>query len=142
MTTKTFLHFCHHRQPTHILLNKMHTTVQLGRDSQQCQRQRAAIRPQMLGIVEDDQGGPIAQGRDQGIAHRLPGPRPDSADEILLGDRFAHPVVLDDERFHELVEAGVEDAVGPAQWGLPPTVSDVRDEAKVALEYLFQVRAL
>lgn len=35
--------------------------------------------------------------------------------------------------------AAIADAVGPSQWGLSPTVSDVRAEAKVALDYLFQV---
>ncbi|KAJ8496841.1 hypothetical protein ONZ51_g884 [Trametes cubensis] len=40
------------------------------------------------------------------------------------------------------LSAAVADAVGPSQWGLPPTVSDVRAEAKVALEYLFQPEIL
>ncbi|KAI0636599.1 ARM repeat-containing protein [Trametes polyzona] len=38
--------------------------------------------------------------------------------------------------------AAVADAVGPSQWGLTPTVSDLRPEAKVALDYLFQPEVL
>ncbi|KAI0647434.1 ARM repeat-containing protein [Trametes meyenii] len=38
--------------------------------------------------------------------------------------------------------SAIADAVGPSQWGLSSTISDVRPEAKVALEYLFQLEAL
>ncbi|CDO73638.1 hypothetical protein BN946_scf185014.g108 [Trametes cinnabarina] len=38
--------------------------------------------------------------------------------------------------------AAIADAVGPSQWGLSPTVSDARPEAKVALDYLFQPEVL
>ncbi|KAI9065407.1 ARM repeat-containing protein [Trametes sanguinea] len=38
--------------------------------------------------------------------------------------------------------AAIADAVGPSQWGLSPTVSDIRPEAKVALDYLFQPEVL
>ncbi|OJT08728.1 Armadillo repeat-containing protein 8, partial [Trametes pubescens] len=38
--------------------------------------------------------------------------------------------------------AAIADAVGPSQWGLSPSVSDVRAEAKVALDYLFQPEVL
>ena len=33
----------------------------------------------------------------------------------------------------------VAEAVGPSQWGLPPAASDLRREAKAALDYAFQV---
>ena len=35
--------------------------------------------------------------------------------------------------------AAVADVVGPSQWGLASSVSDLRPEAKVALDDLFQV---
>lgn len=35
--------------------------------------------------------------------------------------------------------AAIAEVVGPSQWGISSTVSDLRPEAKVALEYLFQV---
>ncbi|KAI0672837.1 ARM repeat-containing protein [Trametes maxima] len=38
--------------------------------------------------------------------------------------------------------SAIADAVGPSQWGLSPTISGVRSEAKVALEYLFQLEVL
>ncbi|KAH9852704.1 ARM repeat-containing protein [Lenzites betulinus] len=38
--------------------------------------------------------------------------------------------------------AAIADAVGPPQWGLAPTVSDVRAEAKIALDFLFQPEVL
>ncbi|KAI0362524.1 ARM repeat-containing protein [Trametes cingulata] len=38
--------------------------------------------------------------------------------------------------------AAIADAVGPSQWGLSAGVPDVRPEAKVALDYLFQVEVL
>ncbi|KAI0822769.1 ARM repeat-containing protein [Trametes gibbosa] len=38
--------------------------------------------------------------------------------------------------------AAIADAVGPSQWGLAPTVSDVRADAKIALDFLFQPEVL
>lgn len=38
------------------------------------------------------------------------------------------------------VAAAIADVVGPSQWGLATSVSDLRAEAKAALDYLFQVR--
>ncbi len=35
--------------------------------------------------------------------------------------------------------SAIAECVGPSQWGISPYVSDLRSEAKVALEYLFQV---
>lgn len=35
--------------------------------------------------------------------------------------------------------AAIADTVGPSQWGITPTVSDLRPEAKAALDNFFQV---
>ncbi|KAM5532328.1 hypothetical protein V8D89_014007 [Ganoderma adspersum] len=40
------------------------------------------------------------------------------------------------------VAAAIADVVGPSQWGLATSVSDLRAEAKAALDYLFQPEAL
>ena len=40
------------------------------------------------------------------------------------------------------IAAATADIVGPSQWGLATSVSDLRAEAKAALDYLFQVRTL
>ncbi|PIL24324.1 hypothetical protein GSI_14077 [Ganoderma sinense ZZ0214-1] len=40
------------------------------------------------------------------------------------------------------VAAAIADVVGPSQWGLATSVSDVRAEAKAALDYLFQSEVL
>ncbi|KAI0780550.1 ARM repeat-containing protein [Trametes elegans] len=40
------------------------------------------------------------------------------------------------------LSAAIADAVGPPQWGLSPAVSDVRLEAKIALDYLFQTEVM
>lgn len=40
------------------------------------------------------------------------------------------------------VAAAIADVVGPSQWGLATSVSDLRAEAKAGLDYLFQVRTL
>ncbi|TFK94820.1 ARM repeat-containing protein [Polyporus arcularius HHB13444] len=36
------------------------------------------------------------------------------------------------------IATAIADAVGPSQWGLSPSVSDIRPEAKAALDYVFQ----
>ena len=38
--------------------------------------------------------------------------------------------------------AAIAETVGPSQWGLSPSTSVLRREAKEALEYFFQVRIL
>ncbi|KAI8989797.1 ARM repeat-containing protein [Trametes punicea] len=59
---------------------------------------------------------------------------------LRLSDQPALKAAL--TRSLRALAAAIADAVGPSQWGLSPTVSDVRPEAKVALDYLFQPEVL
>jgi armadillo repeat-containing protein 8 len=53
-------------------------------------------------------------------------------DSVLLRSAFARAL--------RALTVAIADAVGPSQWGLRTECPDIRNEAKAALDYLFQVR--